>query len=206
MGDFFSTSAISFVNDDDDEDDYVMPPWVGPGEDVLGVTVPIGRILARTGNVVIALPHATVYPTGVLFDVRLAARREGLGDDAWDDLETTFFGHDMPRRRRGLPDTLCRYGVRLSDGAKATTVDSDPSDEGEPSGPVLTEHGGGGCGGGGRTLEGSNAYWLWPLPPEGPLQFVVEWPAAGIEETSLELDATALVAAAADVVPLWPEG
>ena len=48
-------------------------------------------------------------------------------------------------------------------------------------------------------------FWLWPLPPPGPLTFVVEWPALGIAETRAETDATAVVEAAASAAPLWPE-
>jgi hypothetical protein len=38
--------------------------------------------------------------------------------------------------------------------------------------------------------------WVWPLPPAGPLTFVCEWPAAGIEFTRTEVDAQPLLDAA----------
>jgi hypothetical protein len=49
-----------------------------------------------------------------------------------------------------------------------------------------------------------SGYWLWPLPPPGPLRISCEWPVADIELTSAELDASAIVAAAERSTPLWP--
>jgi hypothetical protein len=48
-------------------------------------------------------------------------------------------------------------------------------------------------------------YWVWPLPPEGPLAFVCEWPIADIPETRTEIDSALLRDAAADAVIVWPE-
>jgi hypothetical protein len=47
-----------------------------------------------------------------------------------------------------------------------------------PTGPLLLA--GAGAGGDRRW---SQDLWLWPLPPEGRLDFVCEWPALGIELT-----------------------
>ena len=50
-------------------------------------------------------------------------------------------------------------------------------------GPVLMPRGGSG------SLERwHGAYWVWPLPPEGPVAFVCEWPIADIPLTRYELD------------------
>jgi hypothetical protein len=48
-------------------------------------------------------------------------------------------------------------------------------------------------------------YWVWPLPPEGSLAFVCEWPIADIPETRTEIDSALLRDAAADAAILWPE-
>jgi hypothetical protein len=37
---------------------------------------------------------------------------------------------------------------------------------------------------------------MWPLPPDGPLSFVCEWPVAGVELTRTEIDAALIIAAA----------
>jgi hypothetical protein len=46
---------------------------------------------------------------------------------------------------------------------------------------------------------------VWPLPPAGPLVFVCEWPALGVEESRAQLDARLVLDAAARSRPLWPE-
>jgi hypothetical protein len=48
-------------------------------------------------------------------------------------------------------------------------------------------------------------FWLWPLPPAGPVAFVVEWPSEGIAETRVEIDATLLREAAARSEVLWED-
>jgi hypothetical protein len=46
--------------------------------------------------------------------------------------------------------------------------------------------------------------WLSPLPPAGPLRVVVRCDLLRLPETVTELDGTAIRAAAAEVVTLWP--
>ena len=60
-----------------------------------------------------------------------------------------------------------------------------------------------GGGGGGRRYD--MRYWVWPLPPPGPVAFVCEWPAFGIPESRAELDARLILDAAARAVESWPE-
>jgi hypothetical protein len=69
--------------DGDDEPDDVErePPrwtWFGPPEDELGAVVPLQLVVGRSENGVVALPYATVYSSGVAFDV--VARARGLSD------------------------------------------------------------------------------------------------------------------------------
>jgi len=45
--------------------------------------------------------------------------------------------------------------------------------------------------------------WVAPLPPAGPLGVVVEWERRGIPETRVDLDAGAIVDAAAQAETLW---
>jgi len=47
-------------------------------------------------------------------------------------------------------------------------------------------------------------FWLWPLPPPGPLAFVCEWPKKGIGERRVDIDASVVLDAAARAEPLWP--
>jgi len=60
------------LDDGEDDDEDVereppqMPPWFGPPNDELGVVVPLGLVIARSENGVVALSHATVYSTGLV--------------------------------------------------------------------------------------------------------------------------------------------
>lgn len=46
-------------------------------------------------------------------------------------------------------------------------------------------------------------YWVWPLPPGGPVTFVCEWPAFDIPETSTVLESAPLLEAASRAVLVW---
>ncbi|MEU6365859.1 ankyrin repeat domain-containing protein [Streptomyces sp. NPDC046931] len=108
--------------------------------------------------------------------------------------------HPVPWGGRGGAGAL-RFGVLLADGRRVTTLDGQPwpgPAEGRPR-PTL-QLGGGGGGGFHYDIE----LHLSQLPPEGPTQLVVEWPDMAVPETRTEIDATALRAAAADAVRIWP--
>jgi hypothetical protein len=47
--------------------------------------------------------------------------------------------------------------------------------------------------------------WIYGLPPPGPLAFVCAWPARGIPESRVEIDAGLVLEAAALSAPIWPE-
>jgi hypothetical protein len=102
-------------------------------------------------------------------------------------------------REGSLPDDLLRFGVQLADGTKATNLMTWLSwREEAPTGAVLMQRGGGG--GDGVWRQG---WWLWPLPPEGPLAFICEWPAQGIAVTRHEVDAHRIRDAAREAQPIW---
>ncbi len=61
----------------------------------------------------------------------------------------------------------------------------------------------GGGRGGERRWE--QDFWVWPLPPPGPLAFVCEWPAYRIALSRVEIEADLLRTAAADAPAIWPE-
>ena len=46
-------------------------------------------------------------------------------------------------------------------------------------------------------------YWMWPLPTDGPLTFVADWPALGIHESSASVDGSALRQAATEAETVW---
>lgn len=97
-------------------------------------------------------------------------------------------------------------GVRYGDGTKVTTVRAPFRHGIPPTPPVLIWSP---VGSGGRSHLGPHfshfGLWLWPLPPAEHLDFAVEWPAAGVELTFTELDATPIVAAAGRSPDYWPD-
>ena len=48
-------------------------------------------------------------------------------------------------------------------------------------------------------------FWVYPLPPEGPVTLVASWLEYGVAETRAELDGTAIREAAGRAVVLWPD-
>jgi hypothetical protein len=174
--------------------------WLGPPEDSFGVVVPLHLVLVQTADLAVAIPGATVYRNGFSFDLairRAAAEADPLGLD-W---ALHWFG-----QQGAPPPEVLRVGVRFADGQKATSLDDwwddvnlqDPQQP-PPRGPVLLQHGGGG---GERVWDLS--YWVWPLPPEGPLVFVVEWPAQGVPLTQARVETAMIRQAAAQDERLWP--
>jgi hypothetical protein len=90
---------------------------------------------------------------------------------------------------------MLRFGVAFADGRKASSLGSFTRSGEEPEGPVLWGMGGG------RWHQG---FWMWPLPPIGPLSFVCESRAAGIPLTRVEVDSQPLRDAAGRSRELFP--
>lgn len=157
------------------------------------VAVPLNVVLARTDDIALALLGLQVYTTGLSFDLALRARS---GPDA-RALNEILFDHG-PLTAGGF-----MLGVELADGRRQSNVPGpDSGDDPRPrSDTDIVLHPGGG-GGGDRAVDQS--WWLSPLPPEGPVTFVVRCGALGIEETATVVDATVIGRAAVDVVTLWP--
>jgi hypothetical protein len=169
---------------------------------VLGGAVALGLIAARSEDAAVCLVLATAHPTGVQFliDLRWRAEVKGIAmHAAWDQ---------EPRPGQELPPELFRAGFQLADGSKATWLAAARRAAAKslrpavrPKGPVLRP-----LAGGGGDLRWSQDLWLWPLPPEGRLEFVCEWPALGIELTRAELDSREIREAAKRSQTLWSNG
>jgi len=179
-------------------------PWTGrPPDTVLSRTVALNLVLARSDKAALWIPSLTAHPEGFEFGIAIRHRLEE-GEFVHD-----VFGahprHRRPRPGEGLDPSTLRFGIQFADGGKSTTVDewrpSEPGESRKPSeGPRLMPTSGGG--GDGRWEQG---FRVSPLPPEGPLAFVCEWPVAGIPETRSEIDSALVRDAAAEAVPLWPD-
>jgi hypothetical protein len=170
------------------EPDYRPPAWAGPPENVLPAAVALDAVLGQTEETAVAVIDARAYPTGLalgLSVVRRTAPPPGAPPGP-------FFSFGP--RAEGDP----RFGVRFADGRRAVL-------EGAPrhtGGPDIRLSAGGG-GGGSRRWD--MHLWLWPLPPAGPLTLAFVWPAEGIDEHVVAIDAEPIRAAAARAVELWPD-
>jgi hypothetical protein len=166
---------------------YRRPPWVGAPPGTLPGVVPFERVLAQTDKVAVCVTRLAAYPTGFEFDVVTMT-----ADD--QDVDPWLFHH--PRLHRGaageIPPEMLRLGVQFADGSRATNTAGFHHDPRPPAGPIMHPGGGGGGGGNWRQTQ-----WVWPLPPPGPVALVCEWPAMGIPLTRSELDAQAIIDAAA---------
>jgi hypothetical protein len=167
--------------------------------DVMGASVALDLLLARSSTAAVRVQHLIAFPTGFEFEVVAQFRPTG---ETWDPMHGLAGLRGKPGDEYGaLSDEHLRFGVQFADGRKATNV-------GPPmwgvavgtEGPML-HPGGGGAG----ASMANTTYWVWPLPPPGPLAFVCEWPKYGIPLTRQEIDGEMLLAAAAQAVDLWPE-
>ena len=174
-----------------------QPEWVGPPQGVLPGASTQRAVLFRTDRAFLMAHRFLAYPNGIEFTFNLRLRNP-------DDYQ-----HDLPwelhrlRRSGPPPDDLLRLGMLLSDGSKWTNLSSEwrprRPDE-QPEQLVVMGRGGGG---GGDSYN--SGYWMWPLPPAGPLTVDSEWPAYDVPETRVVVDATELRARAAEAEPIWPE-
>jgi hypothetical protein len=178
-----------------------MPPWVGAPRGVLPGVVALELVIARTSSIAVAITRLDAYPSGFALDLVTMA------DQNDDELDPALFEGRRLLHRRGeaatgeIPNQMLRFGLEFADGRKATNVAESPllcrgsrttttmhaiaeKAPDQPAGPVLNAKGGSGGSG-----EWRQSFWVWPLPPPGPLTFACEWPAAHVPLARHEIDA-----------------
>lgn len=158
-------------------------------------------LLVRTDDLVVRLTGAQAYKNGIAFAVNALCRDPSALPGGL--LHTLAGGMWSPDPDSDGNQFL--FGLHFSDGRSVTNVrigELRPRAEPYPDAPILCPAGGSGSSNGGNaTLE----FFLNPLPPPGVLTVYAAWPAMDIAEVRRELDATAIVEAAARAVVLWPE-
>jgi hypothetical protein len=170
------------------------PAWMRPDEVIPGA-VPGESLLARTDQAAVALGSVRAYPNGFEFTLHVRTRQVsefGIGADPFE------------RRRRWLgqqdQDHL-RLGILYTDGRRAaTTGRSWPADDAGDEQLILIPDGSSG-----NDHHWDGDFWVHPLPPDGPVTFVVSWPRYDVAETRVEFDGAAIREAAGRAVSLWPE-
>ena len=172
------------------------PAWYGPPEVELPVPVGVSLILARTEDVAVAVTGIHAYSEGFEMAIGVRIREENRPQSR---SLVTFHGERDSEGR--WPDNILLLGVEFADGRLASNLGrSFPAHDGEPDGVVMQPGGGGG---GGRSWDFT--YWVWPLPPAGPVAIICAWPGRGIPESRAQVDASVIRDASALAVQLWPD-
>jgi len=164
------------------------PSWLASARGAIPGVAAIETILARTDAVGVSVASALVYPNGLEFEVVVVA------EDEWTKLDPFFSRPDEDEEGVILP-SLLRIGVEYADGRKAMNTGErwaswldEEEDNPAPPDPILLGRSGGGGGG-----HWAYRFWLWPLPPPGPMYLVCEWPDADIPLTRREVDGKSII-------------
>ena len=164
---------------------YRNPEWIEAPQNVVPASVALDVPLVRRPDLALWIAGGLAFPSGLSFDMHAVATGAraapflGLGN-----------GSDP------------RVGVLLGDGRKVPTRplrDLRPFLR-RPDEPVLRW-----VRAGGSDRRSQASFWLWPLPPPGPLTFVCAWAEEGVEETRGSVDSERIRAAAGLAVEAWPD-
>jgi hypothetical protein len=168
----------------------VPRPWNLP-ETEFPAVVPVGTLLLdRSDRAAVAITGIWAYSRGFEFFVTRLIRS---GTPGWDEDPVPGATGD-----RFAPSPSFEVSLRLSDGR--TVTGGRPHGDSEPAGPILRRRGGGGT-----SHYQHHRWWAWPLPPDGPLDFICRGPTPGIGETRASIDAGLILDAARRSVQAWPE-
>lgn len=189
---FFSELEPREIGDSEPEPQRMK--WRGDSDDTVGVGLPFEVVLARNDQVAVTATGFFAYPAGFAFSLvtisRLSPSPVPLG----------MHPHPAAIQRGGVPGGEFRFGIGFSDGSTVFSAQRRrPAASGSTSRTLRTRGGGGG----GRTYRQS--FWCEPLPSSGSMRFVCDWFDAGIPETAVDIDATAVIEASSRSSPLWPE-
>lgn len=150
-----------------------QPEWLEPPRGVVPGVSSQRPVVFKTERVFLMVQRVLVYPNAIELTFNLRLR---YADDYRDDLTGQFH---RPAGSRPLSDEYLRLGLQFSDGTKCTNFDWKPlRPDRTPEPPVMMIHESGGLRESGGIVGGHYVkYWVWPLPPAGPLALVAEWPA-----------------------------
>lgn len=189
----------------DDDVESPQPRWWQAPENELPVLVAAPEILAATDHVAVAVAGVAVYSDGIELRIERRLRRHGVALQEWNELTGAFMEH-MPYGS-AYPGGRFRVGMVLVDGTTVTDASpffgaGDPM--AQPDGYVLSRREQGG-GGGMHAYSSADHLWLWPLPPDGEIEIVMQWPAFGIGETRVIIDAGTVSELSARARPFWTD-
>jgi hypothetical protein len=182
---------------------YSAPAWFGPPADELGAYVPLGLVIGRSDQGVVAISHAIGYTTGVGFELVALAR--GLSHR---DTQRLFHEQHLPLDPDAPAAGFLRVGLELADGARLSNLGGRrhrPNPEDPPPGPILIEHGGGGGMSSDREVSTRPAFWMWPVPAPATIRLSCEWPLVNVPFSGIDLDGERLREACGRAIRLWTD-
>jgi hypothetical protein len=150
-------------------------------------TLAVDAVLSQDDSAVVSISHLDVYPNGFRINVAILLNPNKAADT-------------QSRIHRG-PMGMVRFGVRFADGrigGRGGVFDVPRDDQGIPIQPVVRPSGGGGGSGGWKF-----GAWVFPLPPDGPVEIFVALPPPATGETSATVDGSAIRAAAEGARVIW---
>lgn len=158
-------------------------------------------VLATQPRLFIAVTDCVAYSNGFAFGIAVRSK---------DRIRPESMG--FPRANREPDwDAGIAIGIRFSDG-RDTRGGQGPSpvlmdyyrewsegkDPAEPPGPVIAQ-----MNGSGHETSYDFHYFVWPLPPDGPVTVTCRWPGRGLQTAGKELNGTAIRAAGLKSRSLW---
>ncbi|WP_433382864.1 hypothetical protein ACQPZX_19780 [Actinoplanes sp. CA-142083] len=163
---------------------------MSPPENEFPAGVGFTALLGRTDDVAVGITQVEAFSTGFRFTMSVRVR-QSRPDVAGGRLHMMVSGRGHPAIEVPLEDRLL-LGLQYANGERTSTLERDPTSL------LLMPHGGGGS-----DRSHDQTYWVSPLPPDGPVTFVVSWPSFGIPESRAEADGAAIRAAGARSQWLW---
>lgn len=177
--------VVSFFDDHPPPPEPLDPkPWWGPPVGWLGGSVPWRLVVLRSPGVYAVVTDVEAYQAGVSFLLRMRFLPRAADQRPPDRERREILQWRSPEGPL--------LGLRFSDGRKVMVSPPTPPPLEEPPGPTLRP-----VGGGGSARQWLADFWLWTLPPSGPMSFVTAWPARNIAERTTTMDASELTVAAA---------
>ena len=172
------------------ERQWAPPAWDRPSEGTLPATLAVDAVLGHEENAVVAIPTLDVYPNGFRINVQILINPRHA-----HEIQAMMY-----RPRMGM----VRIGVRFADGRVAgqglaqSRGDLAKDEDGVPTEPFVGFAGGGGGSGGWRF-----GAWVFPLPPEGPLEIFVALPPPANSEYRTVVDGADVRAASQRAKVIW---
>lgn len=172
--------------------EWAPPVWDRPSEGTVPAVLGVDALVLHNDVVAVAIDRIEVYPNGFVINLLMRAdprktpeligMLRPLGSDRWP-----------------------RVKVRFADGRTAERVPGSGSvpepvrgEDGVPLEPFMSIRSRGGA------PEGWRAWvWVFPLPPDGPVEVSVGLETAGLEQTTITVDGTAIRAFAERAKVLW---